>query len=305
MNGGSTSRYPCSRVCRSSMKLMSARDSRAPAPLRTANRAAEIFTARSKSMIPNAGPRSQCGCGSKSNARGSPCRRTSTLSAAVLPTGTLECGRFGSSSSAELRWYSIASTWMPSCLICCARARLASCTGVMSRPCRFARAISSPDVFCSRLRPSSSGMSRRRAASSVAMSSSALSGSRPRLRSPARTTSTWSRTKFGSIIGLPLYVTIPPWRLYARQCFPRPVSARGSCRRPKRSRKKCCRWSTSRSSNTASRKRSHPASTTSSSSPAAAKMRSRITSTSRWSSNRSSKHAANGISSPRFARSRT
>ena len=31
----------------------------------------------------------------KSNARGSPTRRTSTLSAALLPTGTLACGRFG------------------------------------------------------------------------------------------------------------------------------------------------------------------------------------------------------------------
>ena len=32
-NGGNTSVYPCSRVCRSSSKLISARSSRAPAPL--------------------------------------------------------------------------------------------------------------------------------------------------------------------------------------------------------------------------------------------------------------------------------
>ena len=65
----------------------------------TENRAPAIFVARSKSMMPSAGPRSQCAFGSKSNARGSPWRRTSTLSAALLPTGTLACGRFGSVSS--------------------------------------------------------------------------------------------------------------------------------------------------------------------------------------------------------------
>ena len=42
---------------------------------------------------------------------------------------------------------------MPSCLICCARARLASWIGVVSCPCRFARATSSPDVFCCALQP--------------------------------------------------------------------------------------------------------------------------------------------------------
>ena len=40
-----------------------------------------------------------------------------------------------------------------SCLICCARARLASWIGVVSSPWRFARAISSPEVFCSALQP--------------------------------------------------------------------------------------------------------------------------------------------------------
>jgi hypothetical protein len=78
---------------------------------------------------------------------------------------------------------------MPSCLICWARARFASWIGVVSLPWRFARAISSPDVFCRRFNPSSSGMMRRRAVSSVAISSSALSGSRPRLRRPVRTAS--------------------------------------------------------------------------------------------------------------------
>src|SRR5450830_921495 len=71
------------------MKLISARESRAPAPIRTANRAPDIFAARSKSRIPSADPMSQCGFGSKSNARGSPWRRTSTLSSALFPTGVL------------------------------------------------------------------------------------------------------------------------------------------------------------------------------------------------------------------------
>src|SRR6266550_704145 len=74
------------------MKLMSARDSRAPAPLNTVKRAPAILVPRSKSMMPSAGPRSQCGIGMKSNARGSPWRRTSTFSSALFPTGTLGCG---------------------------------------------------------------------------------------------------------------------------------------------------------------------------------------------------------------------
>ena len=49
------------------MKLMSARASRAPAPLSTENRAPAMRAARSKSRMPSAAPRSQCGFGTKSN----------------------------------------------------------------------------------------------------------------------------------------------------------------------------------------------------------------------------------------------
>ena len=45
------------------MKLISARASRAPAPTSTVKRAPAIFVPRSKSMMPSAGPRSQCACG--------------------------------------------------------------------------------------------------------------------------------------------------------------------------------------------------------------------------------------------------
>ena len=46
--------------------------------------------------MPSAGPRSQCACGSKSNARGSPHVRTTTLSASLLPwrdAGVREVGQ--------------------------------------------------------------------------------------------------------------------------------------------------------------------------------------------------------------------
>ncbi len=78
------------------MKLISARASRAPAPISTENLVPDIFVARSKSRIPSAGPRSQCAFGSKSKVRGSPCRRTSTFSPALAPRGTLAWGMFGS-----------------------------------------------------------------------------------------------------------------------------------------------------------------------------------------------------------------
>ena len=60
MNGGKTSMYPCCCVCRSSMKLASARSNFAPSPKYTAKRAPVIFAARSKSRMPSSGPRSQC-----------------------------------------------------------------------------------------------------------------------------------------------------------------------------------------------------------------------------------------------------
>ena len=79
------------------MKLMSARASRAPAPSSTEKRAPDIRVARSKSRMPSAGPRSQCGLRLEvERARlavrgGLPrCPRRSR------PTGTLACGRFGS-----------------------------------------------------------------------------------------------------------------------------------------------------------------------------------------------------------------
>jgi hypothetical protein len=55
------------------MKSMSARASRAPAPINTEKRAPDMRAARSKSRMPSAAPISQCGFGSKSNTGGLPC----------------------------------------------------------------------------------------------------------------------------------------------------------------------------------------------------------------------------------------
>ena len=61
--GTQTSRYPRSRVWRSSMSWASARDSRAPDPHSTAKRDLAILAARSKSRMPRTSPTSQCGRG--------------------------------------------------------------------------------------------------------------------------------------------------------------------------------------------------------------------------------------------------
>ena len=95
---GTAAALRCSRarcVCRSSMKFASARSSFAPRSQYTAKRAPVSLTARSRSRTPSSAPRSQCGLGVKSNCGGVPQRRTSTLSSALCPTGTLACGRLG------------------------------------------------------------------------------------------------------------------------------------------------------------------------------------------------------------------
>ena len=69
----------------------------------TVKRALAILLARSKSRMPSASPISKCCFGSNANCRGVPQRRTSTLSSAERPTGTLGCGTFGISSSSASR----------------------------------------------------------------------------------------------------------------------------------------------------------------------------------------------------------
>src|SRR5512138_920026 len=82
--------------------------------------------------------------------------------------------------------------------------------GPASFPWRFALAISSPDVFCNRLRPSYSTIRRRRSASNVATSPRILSASRPRFLRPVRTSSVCSRMNSGSSMILALDSTCAP-----------------------------------------------------------------------------------------------
>ena len=82
-------------VWRSSMKLMRARSRSAPAPFRRAKRAPVILAARSKSRMPRFSPMSQWALGAKSNCGASPQVRTTGLSSAEAPRGTVSWGILG------------------------------------------------------------------------------------------------------------------------------------------------------------------------------------------------------------------
>ena len=100
-----------------------------PAPMQHREPRAGDLRARARSRGCRApAPRSQCAFGSKSNAGGVPTRRTSRLSSALLPTGTVACGRLGIPSRAAWRSDSCASTSASSCLIPGSGARLAANT---------------------------------------------------------------------------------------------------------------------------------------------------------------------------------
>ena len=140
------------------MKLISARDSRAPAPLSTVKRAPAIL--RGALEVDDAERRARgpsAACGSKSNARGSPCAAHLDVVRRALADRHAGVRQVRQRRAAPRRADARSSrAACPSCLICCARARFASWTrrGVLALALR--RAISSPDVFCWRFRPSSS-----------------------------------------------------------------------------------------------------------------------------------------------------
>src|ERR1043166_2438999 len=94
--GGSTSTYPCSRVCRSSMKLISPRTSFDPAPTNTGKPDPEIFAPRARSSRPSVSPSSQCGLPPRG--AGSPQGRA-TLLCDSSPSGASASGRLGTYSS--------------------------------------------------------------------------------------------------------------------------------------------------------------------------------------------------------------
>ena len=154
-------------------------------------------------------------------------------------------------------------------------------------------------AFCSRLRFSTRGISRRRSRfERLRAPASSAAESPPRALQPRARPRACDRARSRDRAWPPCYTAragrdrdpdADDCRLrriardairFAKPSSRPPGSAPASCRRPKRSRRRCCRSSTSRSSSTASRRPPPPASTTSSSSPAAARTRSRITSTS-------------------------
>src|SRR5690606_31106795 len=192
------------------MKLIRARASRAPAPDRTEKRAPDMRAARSKSRMPSAPPISQWGFGAKSNVRGVPHRRTSTLSADEAPTGTLWCGRLGSVSSSAWRRASIASSSASCSLMRRARSLFAWNSGVGSRPARRAIATCADASFDSRFNVSTIGMSRRRSASSRVSSASSVEGSMPRDRSRVSTPAGSSRRSAGSNMAIHAIPPRPP-----------------------------------------------------------------------------------------------
>ena len=130
----------------------------------------------------------------------------------------------------------------------------------------------------------------------------------PPLRRGRSTDAAPGRSPAGSAEG-PRYTAADPPKparlevrcAFARLSSPPPAGAPASCRPPRRSPRRCCRWSTSRSSSTRSRRPSPPGSSRSSSSPPARSGRSRTTSTSPTSSSTCSRRRATSRCSARSA----
>ena len=130
------------------------------------------MTPRSKSMMPSASPSSQCGFGSKSNLRGSPQRRISTLSCSSLPFGTLECGIFGSLSASSSSSFCISADLSSSSFISSPSARISFWSAVVSSPAFFLTATSlEPELRFSFSDSTRSSVLRRSSSSSLYLSS--------------------------------------------------------------------------------------------------------------------------------------
>ncbi len=189
-----------------------ARSRRAPRPLYTAKREPAIFIAASKSRIPAPSPSSQWALGLKSNCGGAPQRRTSTLSAADLPTGTLECGilgtvsrKFFSCSSSSATFPSIDFISSERCFISSvfSRACAMACSAAGPSPIARAALINIPtsllSLLRSALRTSTTLISSRRLLS-ISRNGARSSGT-PRSRAIFSITSRCSRTYPKSSIG--------------------------------------------------------------------------------------------------------
>ena len=181
--GGKTSVYPCSVVCRSSMKLMRARSIRAAAPLSSVKRDEAILAPRLKSSMSSASPISQCGRGSKVKRGGLPQVLTSSLADSSGPTGTDSWGMLGMSIISSVLLTSTSRTSASIPLIRSEISFIRSTIGPASPPFFFNAAISSPARFRWRLSSSTSTrMARRLLSSSRMPSTSVTSASIPRSR---------------------------------------------------------------------------------------------------------------------------
>ena len=258
------------------MKLISARARRAPAPTSTENRAPAIFVPRSKSMMPSAGPRSQCACGVEIERRAAfradalrRCRRCSSRPARSRAADS------GIVSSPRLRRCSTvsSSTLELLDLLRSLPARLLNLRRIEPLPLRARHFVAGGVLLALQSfelgqQPPATRLERgelfelarqdRRRASADA-DANGLRDCRAGLRDRA-------------CCRFYLRYDVATWSdPFERPSFPPRASALASCPRRRRSRKKCWCSSTSRSFSTASRKPCSPASTTSSSSPAAAR----------------------------------
>src|SRR6267378_564322 len=114
-----------------------ARCRRATCPFITTKRDPASFAAVSKSRPPSPAPTSTWSLGSKSNVRGSPQRRSSTLSSGRLPSGTLSCGTLG---ICQTNSCSLACTAVFSASICFS-------FSASSAPCRISVAACASSFF--------------------------------------------------------------------------------------------------------------------------------------------------------------
>ena len=182
---------------------MTLRSSREPRPLYTVKRAPEILWPRSKSRMSSFSPRSQWDNGSKSNLRGSPQRRTSGLSASLLPTGTSSAGMLGMASMMVFNRASISRRRTSSAAILSPMARTSAIFSSAFSPAFFSLPISLDAVLRSFFSASTCWVISRRSLSSARNSSRFSSPFL--LRTASITFSGLSRTNFISNI-----LTYPP-----------------------------------------------------------------------------------------------
>ena len=167
------------------MKAPKARLSRAKAPLRMTKRAPDILAACSKSIRPRASPSWKCSLASKSNWRGVPCLRSSTLAASSAPSGTSSAGRLGIPAKASSR--AAFNRWAAASISAWASLSLAprAMTSAASSPLAF-RAPISLEMALRRVWISWAAVSFPRLWVSSAISSLARGSNPRRLRPPSK-----------------------------------------------------------------------------------------------------------------------